>query len=175
MRRSCVFLLWLAWVGTAGEVVDRIAIVVDQVAIKQSDIFNDIRLTDFINGEKLEFSLPVAKQAASRLIDQAIIRKEIESGRYGSPDPEEVNQLWGQIRTRYRTNEAFLQALKNYGLTEEQLRERLRWQVTVLQFIDLRFGTGEQANSGAPNQAFFDWLNETRKQARIVFKEEALK
>ncbi|HEX5430529.1 MAG TPA: hypothetical protein VFW83_01080 [Bryobacteraceae bacterium] len=169
-------LFCLIWSGARAETIDRVAVVVNQQPIKASDILEDIRLTDFINGDKLVFDLAAEKQAASRLIDQTILRREIAAGRYGAPDPSEVDSLWKQIRGRYPSEDAFRKALADYGLTEKQLRDRLGWQVTVLQFVDLRFGNGPvQGKPNGTNQQFFDWLNETRMQAAIVYRVEALK
>ena len=170
----------IAWVlflltrAVCGEIVDRIAVVVDRTAIKQSDIFREIRLTAFINGEQPDLSAAEEKKAASRLIDQAILRKEIGMGNYPEPDSTQIQHLFQQIRGRYRTQVAFQQALMNYGLTEDALRDHLRWQETVLEFIAVRFGNGAETASVQPdvNQQFFKWLDETRKQTRVLFKEE---
>jgi hypothetical protein len=159
-----------------GEIVDRLAVVVDRAAIKQSDIAREIRITAFINAEKPDFSVAEQKKAVSRLIDQAILRKEIGTAGYPEPDSAQVDQLVRQIRQRYRTEAAFRQALADYRLTAEELMDHLRWQETVLQFIALRFGSTGAAGGGSDaNQPFFNWLDETRKQTRVLFKEENLK
>jgi hypothetical protein len=174
---TCLLLLG-SWAGPGyAEIVDRIAVVVNTQAIKQSDISIEIELTDFLNREKLDFSLPEQKKAASRLIDQTVIRKEIETEHYVPPNTDEADKLLTQIKQRYRNEEAYRQALSSYQLTEAMLVLRLRWQVTVLQFVSTRFGdqteaAGEQSGT---NQAFFSWLDETRKQTRIVYKVESLK
>ena len=160
-----------------GEIVDRIAVVVDRTAIKQSDVMRDLRITAFINGEKPDFGLAEQKKAANRLIDQAMIRKEIGMGRYPDPDPALVNRLLQQIRQMYRSEAAFRQALTTYGITQDELMEHLRWQEAVLQFIAVRFRSGgaSESTQNDPNQPFFTWLDETRKQIRVLFKEESLK
>jgi hypothetical protein len=166
-------------------IVDRIAVVVDRTPIKESDIRREIRLTAFINGEQPNFELPERKKAASRLIDQAVLRKEIGMGRYAEPTPEQVQQLSQQIRSRYKTEPSVQAALKAYGITQQELMDHLRWQETVLQFIAIRFGSvnapannpknGVTTIQADPNQPFFNWLDETRKQTHVVFKEEDLK
>jgi len=167
-------LLLLALCGVAyADIVDRIAVIVDRTAIKQSDIDKEIRLTAFINGEKPDFSTAEQKTAASRLIDQAIIRKEIMAGRYPEADEAAVQQIFKQIRQRYPSEAAFRQVLNSAGITQDELMNHLRWQQTVLQFISVRFGAEGGAEQG--NQQFFRWLDETRQQTRIVFKEENLK
>jgi hypothetical protein len=117
------------------------------------------------------------KKTANRLIDQVILRKEISLGRYPEPDYAQVPQLFEQIRQRYRSEAAFQQELVSYRITEDELMQHLRWQETVLGVIALRFGngTGSGAGNGDVNQQFFDWLDETRKRTRVLFKEENLK
>ena len=78
-------------------IVDRIAIVVDGAVIKQSDILNEIRVTDFINGTKLDLSLAAQKEAASRLIDQKLIRKAMAAGLYQAPASSETDRLLQRI------------------------------------------------------------------------------
>ena len=163
----------LAVAPLRAEMVDRISVVAGNRAIKHSDIVNDIRLTAFLNQEKPDFSLAEQKKAASRLIDQALIRRDMESGGYASPDTSEGEKLLEQIKQRHRGDTGLRQALASYGITEDELRQRLIWQTRVLQFIELRFGQADPNNQ--VNQQFFAWLDETRKQTRILYKEENLK
>lgn len=163
-------------VSGRAEIVDRIAVIVDNQAIKQSDILNEIRVTDFLNGAKLDLSLAAQKQAASRLIDQKVIRKAMETGLYPAPAPEDADRLLRQVRQRFPNDAAYRRELANYGLTEDLLKEHLLWQLAVLQFISLRFQTAgadsnDASNSGATNQQFFDWLDQSRKEIRIEFKQ----
>jgi len=152
-------------------IVDRIAIVVDGAVIKQSDILNEIRVTDFINGTKLDLSLAAQKEAASRLIDQKLIRKAMAAGLYQAPASSETDRLLQQVRQRFATHAAYERELAAKGITEDLLKEHLLWQLAVLRFIGLRF-PGPDAD--AVNQQFFAWLDESRKAARIDFKVDSL-
>ena len=174
MRRAgqIVFAI-LAAAPLRAEMVDRISIVVSNRAIKHSDILSDIRLTAFLNQEKPDFSLAEEKKAVSRLIDQALIRRDMENGGYANPDTSEADKLLDQIKQRYHGDTGLRQSLASYGLTEDELKQRLTWQTRVLEFIELRFGQAEPGNQ--VNQQFFAWLDETRKQTRILYKEENLK
>lgn len=124
-------------------IIDRIAIVVGNHIVKDSDIERDIRITSFLNNEQLDFSLPSRKKAASRLIDQQIIRDEIESGEYSVAPASEADAMLAQIkRERYPTAERYRQALAHYGIDDADLKNALMWQTTVLRFIDSRFRPG---------------------------------
>jgi hypothetical protein len=152
-------------------VLDRIAIVVDNQVIKDSDIERDIRITDFLNGERLDFSPAARKKAADHLIDQAIIRHEIQLGLYPEATTEETDKLLKQALAGHPDPPA-------YGITKDQLRRALHWQLTVLRFIDMRFKPVAQAapkNTPAQPDPFVTWLDQTRKTTQITYREEDLK
>lgn len=124
-------------------VIDRIAIIVGNSVIKDSDIDRDIRITDFLNHDSLEFSAAARKRAADRLIDQALIRCEIEVAQYPYATDQDVNNFLQQIRKeRFKSDADYRHALEEYGITDAQLRRALKWQLTVLHFIDMRFRPG---------------------------------
>lgn len=143
MRVPPVVLL-MACLVHAGVVIDRIAVVVNRHPIKTSDIELDVRLTDFLNKAQLNFDTAEKKAAEERLIDQQIIRTEIASGGYRRATDTDASALLAQIRRdRYGSSDLRLQrALEQYGLTEDQLRAQLLWQLTVLRFINDRFRAG---------------------------------
>lgn len=138
-RWSIALLLWCLPAG--GVVIDRIAVIVDKHAIKTSDIDRDLRVTEFLNREPLNLSVDVKRKAAERLIEQTIIREEMEKGRYSQSNATEVDGMMKRILgERFGGSAARLaQELSRYGLTESQLRMQLQWQLDVLKFMDQRF------------------------------------
>ena len=139
--RSRVALLLLALSATASAVIiDRIAIIVGNSIIKDSDISRDIRATDFLNDQPLNLSNAARKQAANRLIDQLFIRHEIFVGGYPTATPEEADQQINELRKqKYKSQAAFQQALRRYGLDDAELRTQFQLHLTVLRFVDARF------------------------------------
>jgi hypothetical protein len=121
-------------------IIDRIAIVVGNSIIKDSDIDRDIRVTDFLNNEPVNLSPAARKQAANRLIDQIFIRREIDLGDYPTATLQDADRQLDRLKKqRFKSNAQFEQALHRYGLSELDLRTQLQWQLTVLRFIDVRF------------------------------------
>ncbi len=124
----------------SGVIIDRIAIIVGNAIIKDSDINRDVKTTEFLNGRPLELNNASRKEAADRLINQALIRKEIRIGDYAIATLQqadvELNQL---VSRRFKSQERFEEALRRYGITELELRTEFQWQLTVLEFIDVRF------------------------------------
>jgi len=133
-------LLAVSSLANGATMLDRIAVVVGNHAIKTSDIDRDLRVTAFLNGEALDLGPQAKKQAADRLVDQQIIHDELQSGDYRRPSPEEVDAfVRGVIKQRFHSDEQYESALSRYGLTDAELRRALAWQLTVLKFIDARF------------------------------------
>ena len=143
-RRWIWTILLLALRLPAAVVIDRIAVIVGKQAIKLSDINRDLRVTEFLNRQQPDLSPDARRKAAERLIDQAIIRNEIQRGDYASAKPAQVDAMLQQIRQdRAGGSDARLrQELSRYGLTEDQLRVQLQWEFDVLAFIDQRFRPG---------------------------------
>jgi len=169
-------------------VVDRIAVVVGNNVITQSEVLREVRLTEFLNQQPLDLGPAARRAGAERLVDQQLIRNEMIAGNYPMPAPAEAED--GVLRSfreeNYPDNDSLQKALQKYGLTEEDLKQHLLWQVAVLRFTDLRFQTGlpgepvQSANrmkSGAPvpvpndvDRQLDTWLKETRSSTRIQFK-----
>ena len=123
-----------------GVIIDRIAIIVENSIIKDSDISRDLRVTSFLNSVPLDLGEQARKTAASRLIDQIFIRKEIQIGDYPVAAPQQANQELDQlVNGRFKSEAALQQTLKRYGITAPDLRSHFLWQLTVLRFIDARF------------------------------------
>ncbi len=140
MRCRVVALLLLAHFLALAVIIDRIAIVVGNSIVKDSDIDRDLRATSFLNGDALNLNAAARKQAANRLIDQVFIRREIRLGDYPVATLQDADKQLEKLKSqRFKTEAAFQQALRRYGLTELDLRTQFEWQLTVLKFIDIRF------------------------------------
>lgn len=137
--RTCI-LLMAASASLPAVVIDRIAVIIGKSIVKQSDIDRDMRVTEFLNGQPLTLDAAARKAATNRLIDQIFIRREIMLGDYPQATPTDAERELAAIRKeKYRTDAAFSQALRRYGLDPLELRSQFQWQLTVLQFIDARF------------------------------------
>jgi peptidyl-prolyl cis-trans isomerase SurA len=128
----------------AAEVIDRIAITVANQVITASQIDEEVRVTAFLNNEKLDLSPAEKKKAAVRLIDQALIKREMDLSRYPLPALTDADGTLKDLKTHYSNPAAFEQSLHDYGITETQLQQHLWLQLTVLRFVDYRFRPGIQ-------------------------------
>jgi len=140
MKLRLLAAMLLAQLTAFAVIVDRIAIVVGDSIIKDSDIDRDVRVTEFLNGEPLDLSNGARKKAAARLIGQVFIRREIRMGGYPTATLQEADgQLDAIKKQRFNKAAAFEHALQRYGLTALDLRSQFQWQLSVLRFIDVRF------------------------------------
>ena len=181
MRALTTILVVAASVPMQAEIVDSVVAVVDGRPIKHSDVIREIRLAAFMNHEDASFSPSVKKEAVKRLIDQVFIRQEIIAT--SAPVPSAIDNLkradtlLQQLRTSYGSDPDFRQKLMSYGITEQELRQQLEWQVAVLQFVELRFGRIQNPGAGSANTVndeFFAWLDSMREQKRVEIREERL-
>jgi hypothetical protein len=142
--RWIVVLLMLPCLPAEPVVIDRIAVIVDKHVIKTSDLDRDLRVTEFLNRAPLDASVDVKRKAAQRLIDQTVIREEIEKGGYSKSTASEVDGMVKKLLAdRFGGSDARLeQELSRYGLTEAELRIQLGWELDVLNFINERFRPG---------------------------------
>ena len=172
MSSRLTLIVCLSVAAARADVVDRIAVAVGNRAIKESQIDRDIRLTDFLNGAPLDESAASKRKAADRLIDQTVIRSEMAKGSYPTPSDAEVNATLAKIKqARFHNDADYQQALKTYGITEQELKAQIAFQLQVVRFVDLRFAKGSLK---ADNDAFFSWLDSTRKASRIQYHDEVL-
>jgi hypothetical protein len=153
------------WILPA-EIIDRIAVSVGNQVVTQSQIDEEVRLTEFLNQEKLNLDGAEKKKAAGRLIEQALVRREIEFSRYPAPDVSEAGEAVQRIAARYKTQTDYEQALQAYGITGTGLTQRLWWQATFLRFVDYRFRTGIQIPD-ADVQAYYQQQLDKWKQEGI--------
>lgn len=128
-------------VAVHAEVVDRIAIIVGRQVITTSQIDIEVRVTAFLSGQsKPAVTDTLQREAAARLIEQTLVRREIELTRFPTPKPEETGPLFEQAMRIHGDN--FAAALREARLTEDDLKQHLLWQLTLLRFVQYRFQPG---------------------------------
>ena len=146
MRRLILTLLAFAAVARP-VIIDEIAITVGNQAITQGEITRNIRLSALVSGEKPDESLESRRKAAGHLIEQALIRAEINFGSYPQVSPAEVDQSYVSTERTLGGSAALASILSQYLLTPDDLRSYLQWQLALLKFIGLRFRPAVQVTS----------------------------
>jgi len=136
------------------EIIDKIVITVANQVITQSQIDDEIRVTAFLNREKVDLSADARKQAAGRLVEQALIKREMDISHYPLPELSDAGESLEALKAMYPSETDFQNALQASRITADELTRRLWWQLTLLRFIDYRFRPGIQIPT-ADVQAYY--------------------
>jgi peptidyl-prolyl cis-trans isomerase SurA len=125
------------------EIIDRVAVSVGNRVITASDLDRQLRVAAFQDGVKIDFSPGARRAAAARMVEQKLIQFEVANSRYPVPSAAELTPAIEQFKKDHFPNEAaYRKALAEYGITEEDFKDLLLWQRTLLLFIELRFEAG---------------------------------
>jgi len=211
-----IALSWMLLViSMRGEIIDRIAVTVDASVITMSEIVLQLRITAMLEDKPLKLDEEAIREAADRLIEQTLVRREIAIADYPAPSPDVADKALQDLKQqRYGSDAIYRAALQKYGVTEAALKSQLLWQLTLLRFVEVRFRPSVQipteevrayyrekftpdwqqrSNQPVPTlprvreqieltlteeriaTAMDRWLNLTRSQLPIVYREEALK
>ena len=126
-------------VACRGEIIDRIAASVDNHVITERQVVESIRVAAFLNGMPPDFSGAQKRLATDRLVEQYLLRREMDFTRFNRPAETEVEPLLRQVTARFAGDAAYQAALRVAGITDAEVRQSLRWQLATLRFIDFRF------------------------------------
>ncbi|MBI4904737.1 MAG: hypothetical protein HY820_13940 [Acidobacteria bacterium] len=141
-------LLILAMAAAQAEIIDRIALTIDNRVITESMLFQQIRLAAFYDNKAPDFSASAKRKAADTLISQILLIREMDDTRY--PDPAMATVLEHVKETvmpRFANEEAYRKDLADRRLTEQDVLRFLQSMVRSLDFIDLRFRRGQQVST----------------------------
>ena len=189
MMRQALLAIAFTLAAVAAGVIDRVAVVVGTQVITESEVLLEVRLTEFFNGQTLDLGADQRKAAAERLVDQQLIRNEMQIGGYPMPVESEGDAVLRKFRQdNYPGIPAFRAALENHGLTEDEVKRHLLWQAAAMHFTDLRFhmtmaapATAQADQSQSADRSVDTkvedqmevWLKEARSNTRIQFKKGA--
>lgn len=121
-------------------VIDRIAVSVGNRAITESDVLLQIRVAAFLNGVAPDLGAASKRATAERMVEQKLIRAELEASRYPLPAAAEVEPVLEKFKQdRFPDAAEYQRQLQAAGLTEQDLKNELLWERTLLRFIEVRF------------------------------------
>jgi hypothetical protein len=170
-------------------VVDRVALVVGKAVFTQSEVDDETRLSELESAKSLDLSAARRREAAERLVDQQLLRDEMQATGFGSPAPSDAGALLSQFRQEHFASlPLYRAALAHYGVTEDDLKRHLVWQLAVIRFTEERFSplaaatdsqsanrteNGAQPAGDSVDREMEAWLKQQRADTHIVFKPEA--
>ena len=134
-------------------VLDRVVAVVNNQAILQSDLNNEMRLS-VLEPRVDARGIETARSALQRLISRALIEQQIhqEDAQVTEPDAKEIQHRLAELRQQLpacvhancATDAGWQAFLKNHNLTEDEVEAYMRQRVEILRFIERRFRQGIQ-------------------------------
>lgn len=146
MRRILPLLVLASLAATprarAGEVIDRIVVIVNGHVVLQSDWEDAVCFEAFSEGRPLaEISEQERAVTLDRLIDQELLREQVSARDRETVPAEEVHKKVQEIRSQHpdaSSDSGWQSLLASYGLNERKLEAELSEKLSALRLIDLR-------------------------------------
>ncbi len=154
---------------TQAEVIDRIVATVNGRIILQSDWDEGLCYEALLNNRNLEqFSEEERRAVLDRLIDQELLREQMNSSSFVHATAAEVSARVEEARKRYpeiATAEAWQSFLAQYHLTEKDLSDHVRQEIDVLRLVDARLRPTVQIDSKSIEAYYRDQFAPKLKQS----------
>lgn len=154
-------LFWMALCLSA-EVIDRIAVTVGNQVITENQIEEEVRVTAFQNATEPALAAAEKKKAAERLIEQTLVKREMDFSRYPLPQPADADARLAGLKTALGAD--YAHKLEQYGIDEAALRRHLLWQLALLRFVDYRFHPGIQLPEQDVREAYDTQVTKWKEQ-----------
>jgi hypothetical protein len=145
------------------EIIDRLAIAVGNQVITELQLDEELRVVAMLNHKPVVRSLEERREAADRLVEQLLIKLEMQLSRYALPDPGEVDKYYQQIEEASGAPAELDNTMRNLNLTPAVLRSHLELQLTELKFIEVRFRPDVTVSDGDVEAAYRRQVEAWRK------------
>jgi hypothetical protein len=122
-----------------GGIIDRVAASVGNQVITLRDVEMEIRVAAFLSGDKPDLSAKNKRDTVDRLVNQLLIRQEMESNRFPFPTAKDVQPMVDQLEKKFATEGDYQRALAQYGITGKDVEDILLRMWMLQEFISLRF------------------------------------
>ena len=157
---AAAVLVWLLASGVRAEIVDRVEIAIGQYAITESQIGEEVRVTDLLNHAPVQIDLPARRRAAQQLIEQHFVTSETEVSHFPAPAEADVKAYLAKVEEDYGGSQGLGHALEKYELTRTVLEQHLALQLRTLAFTRFRFPTDAALNR---------WLGEMHRRSSVLY------
>lgn len=134
-----------------GQALDRVVASIGDFAITESDVEKEARFERFVNDAPAHSdsaNAPAFDSARDRLIDQKLLEEEADNEGISSEGlANDAAARLAEIRKRYGNNGSFETALRDLGMAEQEVLNRLETQQRILRLIDERFRPAALVNA----------------------------
>jgi len=135
----CFSLIFCLLLPAHAEIIDRLAIAVGRNIVTELQLDEELRVTALLNHRPVVRTLEERRDAADRLVEQLLVKLEMELSRYPLPGSTDVDKYLQQIVESSGGTAEFDKALHGFDLTVDTVRQHLELQLTELRFISFRF------------------------------------
>ena len=126
----------------AGEVLDRMMATVNGHAILQSDWEDELRYECFMSGRPLsDLTGEDRRTVFERLIDQELLRGQMSASDFKPADNDDIAKKIDDLKQHYpeqHGGESWSAALSSYGITEAEVAAHVAMEVNSLRLVDAR-------------------------------------
>jgi len=157
MRQKLIFLavFWILLAlcaAIAADVIDRIVATVNGHIILQSDWDSEVAFESFMDARDVDrIGDEQRKAALDHLIDQALLRQQMQSPEFRHVSEQDLSSRVTEIRKQYTgaasDDHIWRGVLARYGLTETDLKDHIALQFDVMRLVDSRFRSSIQIDS----------------------------
>jgi peptidyl-prolyl cis-trans isomerase SurA len=149
----------------AGEIIDGVVATVNRQPILRSDWDEAIRFEAFMQEKPLSQVTDSDRVLAlHRLIDRQLLKAQMGPGEHVQPSSDELRQDLAKLRAQLpdgNNDAAWQKLLANYGLTENEVKQHLRDEFEVMNFVEVRLRptvhvTGDDIESYYKNELLPD-------------------
>ncbi len=145
----------------ADEVIDRVL----AVAAGNVILLSDVRAARELGLVTPASSLDSDRVALSALIDRALMLDEVD--RYSPREPSEadVERAFREVRDRIGSPSVLSTVMRRHGLEERQLRETLRQNLRIRDYLAQRFAADTPVGV---RSAIDEWVAGLRRRADVI-------
>jgi SurA N-terminal domain len=126
----------------AGEVIDSVVVTVNHKPIFRSDWDEAVCYEMFMQRKSLTQLTDADRGAAlQRLIDRQLLKAQMSSVHALQPSEDDLRNDLAKLRAQVpegKDEQSWQELLVSYGLSEELLKEHLRTEVQVMNFVEVR-------------------------------------
>jgi peptidyl-prolyl cis-trans isomerase SurA len=139
---AIVALLLLPAAGFAGEIVDGVVVTVNREPILQSDWDDATRFEAFMQQTPLAALTEKDRiSALQRLIDRHLLEAQMNDRISFAPSRDQLHSNLANLRAQIpaaKDDAGWRAVLVSYGFTERQIEERVRTEMQMMNFIEVR-------------------------------------
>jgi parvulin-like peptidyl-prolyl isomerase len=139
---ACALLMIAALPAIAGDVIDGVVASVNRQPILRSDWDEAVRYEAFMQQKSLnEVTDADHVLALQHLIDRQLLKAQMANSRYMQPSDAALQADVDKVRAQVpngKSDAAWQNLLTSYGMSEAALKEHLRTEFQVMNFIEVR-------------------------------------